>query len=105
VKKLLKGQVAVASYDAAGRRLDSTGVQIQGVLDHIYVDNATSAKANLGVSYSGKTPRVRLWAPTAKSVRLLRYTDANAPVPVEEAMALDEARGPGARPGRPQSGD
>jgi hypothetical protein len=66
VKQLLKGQVVVASYDASGRRLDATGVQLQGVLDHIYVDNGTAGNATLGVSYSGKTPTVHLWAPTAK---------------------------------------
>ncbi len=93
VKQMLKGQVAVASYDAGGRRLDVTGVQIQGVLDHIYVDNGTAGKTTLGVSYSGRTPTVRLWAPTARSVSLLRYTDASAPVPTEAAMALDEASG------------
>jgi pullulanase/glycogen debranching enzyme len=93
VKQLLKGQAVVASYDASGRRLDATGVQTQGVLDHLYVDNGTAAQATLGVSYSDHTPTVRVWAPTAKSVRLLRYTDASAPTATEEAMALDQASG------------
>jgi len=93
VKEILKGQVVVASYDADGKRLDATGVQIQGVLDHLYVDQGSAGDATLGVSYSGDTPTVRLWAPTARSVRMLRYADATAPALAEEAMVLDEASG------------
>ena len=90
-KHLLKGQVVVASYDGGGNRVDATRTQIQSVLDALY---ASSAKTQtLGVTYSGVTPSVSVWAPTAKSVTLKRYaTSAGAEVG-SHPMTLDPASG------------
>jgi len=68
---LLTGQVAVAAFDRLGRLVGATGVQIPGVLDDVY-DDATDA--DLGVRWRGTTPRIRVWAPTAKDVDLLLRT-------------------------------
>ncbi len=90
-KFLLQGQVVVASYDSGGARVDATRVQIQSVLDALYAANAKTQ--TLGVTYSGVTPSVSVWAPTAKSVTLKRYaTSAGAEVG-SHPMTLDAASG------------
>ena len=65
---LLTGQVVVAAYDDLGRLVDATGVQIPGVLDTLYDD---AYDRDLGVTWVGRTPKVAVWAPTAKDVDLL----------------------------------
>ncbi|MDX9953373.1 MAG: hypothetical protein RBT75_04725, partial [Anaerolineae bacterium] len=92
-KHLLRGQAVVASYNSGGTRLDATGVQIQSVLDHLYVDNGTADDATLGVTYSGGAPTVKVWAPTAKSVTLQRYATSTDVEPDNHAMTLDTASG------------
>lgn len=90
-KFLLKGQVVVASYDGGGTRLDATRAQIQSVLDALY---AASAKTqNLGPSYSGNVPTVRVWAPTAKSVTLRRYATPTDAEVGSATMTPDAASG------------
>ena len=74
----LKGQLAVSS--ARGEvRTGATGVQIPDVLDDLYAGAARDAE--LGVSWDGDVPTLRLWAPTARSVTLHRFTDPAAPAP------------------------
>ena len=36
IPAILTGQIAVASFDAAGELVSATGVQLPGVLDHLY---------------------------------------------------------------------
>jgi pullulanase/glycogen debranching enzyme len=91
-KHLLKGQVVVASYNG-GARVDATRVQIQSVLDHLYVDNGTADDAVLGVTYSGSVPTIRVWAPTAKSVKLRRYTDSTTTTFTEHELTPDTTSG------------
>jgi pullulanase-type alpha-1,6-glucosidase len=69
VEDLLTGQVVVAAYDDLGRLVDATGVQIPGVLDDVFA--ADAADRALGVTWRGGTPRLSVWAPTAKDVDLL----------------------------------
>ncbi|MGC8798693.1 MAG: pullulanase-type alpha-1,6-glucosidase, partial [Chloroflexus sp.] len=88
---LLRGQVVVAAYDGNGNRIDTTRVQIQGVLDNLYAANATTQ--TLGVSYSGGVPTVRLWAPTAKTVTLRRFATSTATSYTDHPMTLDPASG------------
>ena len=51
--------------DADGALSAFTGVQIPGVLDDLYA-GATSTGDDLGVTFQGKKPTFRLWAPTAQ---------------------------------------
>ncbi|CAA9504525.1 MAG: GH13_13 / GH13_37 / GH13_32 / GH13 / GH13_ 14 / GH13_11 [uncultured Solirubrobacteraceae bacterium] len=67
-RSLLTGQLIVAAYDAGGRLVDATGVQIPGVLDDLY---ARAADAELGPTWPDFSPRLALWAPTAKRVELV----------------------------------
>ncbi len=72
--ELLRGQVVVAERDRAGRLVEVTGVQIPGVLDELY-----PYAGPLGITWEGGRPTLRVWAPTARAVRLhlfLNSTDA-----------------------------
>ncbi|ANS80331.1 Neopullulanase [Serinicoccus hydrothermalis] len=86
---ILTGQVAVARYDDLGRLVDATGLQVPGVLDDLYA--ARAADADLGVSWRGSRPTVRLWAPTAQDVDLLTWPAGGSGDPrrVEMRRAAD----------------
>lgn len=89
IPKILTGEVAVASYDLYGKLIDATSVQLQGVLDDLY-----TYEGELGVIYEGEIPSLKLWAPTAQSVRLLRFADAHPNTqPTIEPMILDPDTG------------
>ena len=91
VPEALKGALAVSSAKGDART-GATGVQIPGVLDDLYADAARDAE--LGVTWAGDVPTLRLWAPTARSVTLHRFDDPSAPPPgTTTAMALDEESG------------
>ncbi|MFQ5601200.1 MAG: pullulanase-type alpha-1,6-glucosidase, partial [Candidatus Krumholzibacteriia bacterium] len=66
--ELLKGQLAVSVTDADERLENATGVQIPGVLDELF-----AYEGPLGVAWEDDVPTLRLWAPTARSVRLLLF--------------------------------
>ncbi|BDZ41058.1 alpha-1,6-glucosidase [Paraoerskovia sediminicola] len=72
IEEVLTGQVMVSQR--AGDELTAfTGVQLPGVLDDLYAQDA--ADRELGVSWhkNGKWASFGLWAPTAKSVTLLAW--------------------------------
>lgn len=78
--ELLSSELAIAAYDTNGKILDTTGVQLQGVLDDVYAYDG-----ELGVVYRGDVPTLKVWAPTAKSVALKRFADPN----LETAAVVD----------------
>ncbi len=92
-KHLLKGQAVVAAYDGSGTQIDVSRVQIQSVLDDLYVVNGTAEAAVLGPTYNGSVPTVRVWAPTAKSVTLKRYATSTGAETGSHPMTLDTASG------------
>jgi pullulanase-type alpha-1,6-glucosidase len=65
VSAALRGRVTVAVRRPGGGLAATTGLQIGGVLDDLYAHDAP-----LGVSFANDVPSIRLWAPTARSVRL-----------------------------------
>ena len=69
---LLKTQLAVSVLDADGHLLDASGVQIPGVLDDRF-----AFAGELGAVYRDDGISLRLWAPTAQSVRLLLFDDSD----------------------------
>jgi pullulanase len=73
VPDALKGQVAVSAKDASGDLLDATSLQIPGVLDDLY-----TYLGPLGATFSGGAPTLRLWAPTAQSVKLHLYDSSTS---------------------------
>ncbi len=89
VPEALRGQLAVAARDAQGRPVDATALQIPGVLDALYANDAA-----LGQSWSGSTPTLRVWAPTAKRVRLHLFADSAPDTPASVVpMTRDDASG------------
>ncbi|MBK8989097.1 MAG: pullulanase-type alpha-1,6-glucosidase [Chloroflexi bacterium] len=89
--ELLKGQIAVSAF-AGGDLVDATGLQIPGVLDDLYADAAYGEQ--LGPVWIGGTPALKLWAPTAKSVTLHIFDDANpATTSITQTMVLNPDSG------------
>ncbi|HEY5820359.1 MAG TPA: pullulanase-type alpha-1,6-glucosidase, partial [Propionibacteriaceae bacterium] len=88
VKKLLRGQLAVGLYDDQHQIIDGTGVQIAGVVDSLY---GSAAKNAYGITWSGK-PTFRLWAPTAKAVKLLTWPAGSADQPAAAAKSTTMSR-------------
>ena len=73
VPDILKSQIAISALDNEGNSADATGLQIPGVLDDLYTYNG-----ELGVSWEGDAPGIRVWAPTARSVTFHLFDDADA---------------------------
>lgn len=67
---ILTGQLLLGASFAGGT-VALTGVQLAGVLDDRYATAASSSA--LGLSWAAGAPTLRLWAPTAQRVSLLRY--------------------------------
>lgn len=85
---LLRGQLAIIVHDNKGKVVDSTGVQIAGVLDAIY-----NYSGKLGVEFNGQNPTLRLWAPTAISVGVRIYDSSSALVGKLHPMTRDDKSG------------
>ncbi|MBX0331387.1 pullulanase-type alpha-1,6-glucosidase [Oscillochloris sp. ZM17-4] len=97
VPELLRGQLAVAAYDQDGRLIDATGLQIPGVLDDLFRTDGALGPDFITISGAAgavQQPVLRLWAPTARAVRLLRFADSGPDTPAVPApMERDEATG------------
>ncbi|GAB2887661.1 pullulanase-type alpha-1,6-glucosidase [Microbulbifer echini] len=66
-------QLALAAYDADGKLLDASGVQMAGALDdRFYYDG------DLGARVGEDHIQLDLWAPTARSVKLHLFTDPSS---------------------------
>ncbi|HUN22701.1 MAG TPA: DUF3372 domain-containing protein, partial [Anaerolineales bacterium] len=90
IRTLLQGEVVIAGYNS-GTLGVATFPQIQSILDVMY---ASSAKTQtLGVSYSGSTPSLKVWAPTAKTVTVRRYADATTSTYSTNSLTFDTASG------------
>lgn len=72
IPAILKGQIAVTVRDGRGTLVDATSVQIPGVIDDLF-----TYQGRLGVSFEDGAPFLRLWAPTARSVKLHLFADSN----------------------------
>ena len=96
IRAILKEQLAVSAYARDGQLLDATSVQIAGVIDDLYRYDGP-----LGLSFEGKTPTLRLWAPTARSVTLHLADRPAAQWSSAEAMRADAFTGVWTAVGRP----
>ena len=85
VPDILKGQIAIAARTADGLVVNATGLQIPGVLDDLY-----TYEGDLGIIYNGDAPTLRLWAPTAKSVKLHLFDSSSA---ADATQIIDMAPG------------
>ncbi|GFR45769.1 hypothetical protein Agub_g7223 [Astrephomene gubernaculifera] len=73
IPELVTGQLLVSVHDARGAALDSTGVQIQGVLDETLAYDGPLGD-HPDPSTAGHA--ITVWAPTAQDVKLLHYREA-----------------------------
>ncbi|WP_256028895.1 pullulanase-type alpha-1,6-glucosidase [Aeromonas sp. EERV15] len=90
LKPLLKGELVAIGTDADGILQGATLVQSAGALDALYAPEAT--KLGYGAVVEGNRVTFRLWAPTAKSVKLALY-NSNHQKSGEVAMTFDSASG------------
>ncbi len=90
LKPLLKGELVAIGTDADGILQGATLVQSAGALDALYSEAAT--KLTYGAVVEGGNVTFRLWAPTAKSVKLALFDEQHKPLG-ERTMTLDEASG------------
>ncbi len=91
-KTRLKGQLVLAQFDANGALSNATSVQTANVLDSLYATAA--ANTILGPSFDNAgVPTIRVWAPTAKSVKLNFYADADTAAKTTVDMVEDSDTG------------
>ncbi|MDQ6937346.1 MAG: pullulanase-type alpha-1,6-glucosidase [Actinomycetota bacterium] len=95
---ILTGQVAVAAFDADGKLVDATGLQIPGVLDDI---DAGAAHATLGLTWTHHRPKLALWAPTAQAVAVNVYASGHVTDPLRTVALTRRANGVWTVTGRP----
>ncbi len=70
VADALCGQLVVSAHHPSGALVRAGSLQVPGVLDEVY---AAAADAVLGAEWHDGVPTLRVWAPTAQRVRLLRW--------------------------------
>lgn len=90
LKPLLKGELVAIGTDADGILQGATLVQSASALDALYAEEAT--KLAYGAIVEGGNVTFRLWAPTAKSVKLALFDEQHKALG-ERTMTLDEASG------------
>jgi pullulanase-type alpha-1,6-glucosidase len=89
IAELLKGQLVVASFDAAGALVDVMGVQTPGVIDQLY---AGAQRSQLGLTWRRGVPTVALWAPTARSVKVHVFAAGSGDTTALHSVPLQRAR-------------
>lgn len=90
LKPLLKGELVAIGTDADGILQGATLVQSAGALDALYAEEAT--KLAYGAIVDGGNVTFRLWAPTAKSVKLALFDEQHKALG-ERTMTQDDASG------------
>jgi pullulanase len=88
VREALQGQVAVSARDEAGLLRTATGLQLPGVLDELFPYDGP-----LGPIVHEQGVTLRLWAPTARSVRLLLFDGPEGPPAEVVGMSHDRQSG------------
>ncbi|NYI07163.1 pullulanase-type alpha-1,6-glucosidase [Allostreptomyces psammosilenae] len=98
----LLGQTVATMTAPNGAVAAATGVQIAGVLDDLYAEEAV--RESLGLTWGrGNKPTLAVWAPTARSVSLELYgkRPRDGAEPEVVAMTRDEATGVWSVTGKP----
>lgn len=77
LRTILKSQIVLAAYRSDGGIIAATEVQSAGVLDAVFADEAggNAIGEQLGAIVSGSDATFKLWAPTAKDVKVELYND------------------------------
>lgn len=88
VAEILKSQNAVSAADAQNRPIYATSLQLQGALDDLYTSDS-----RLGVIFSDSTPTLKVWSPTARSVKLHLFADSNPATTAQIILMTVDAKG------------
>lgn len=72
VPAILKSQMAILALNNDGEPIQATGIQPPGVLDDLYTYDGI-----LGLTFTDKAPTIRVWAPTAHTVKLHLFNDSS----------------------------
>lgn len=75
---LLKGKLSLVMKDTQNNIIESTGIQLAGILDDLYYYDG-----QLGLFFINNRPWFRLWAPTAQRVSLYIYENATSETPID----------------------
>ncbi len=78
IEQAQTGQIVVSATDSTGSLRYVNGLQNAGVLDDLFY-----YPGQLGAVFSDGELTIRVWAPTAQSVKLLLYSQANDATPVQ----------------------
>jgi pullulanase len=98
LRDALTSPLIATQRDNRDHLIAATGVQIPGVLDDLF---AAAAAEQIGPTWSGGTPRLALWAPTARSVVLKLYETASGSSHRLVPMQRDGTTGTWSVTGRP----
>ncbi|MFN8577848.1 MAG: pullulanase-type alpha-1,6-glucosidase [Candidatus Sericytochromatia bacterium] len=91
IPELLRGNLLLVIRDKSGKLYDATQLQTYGILDQLY----TYEGDDLGVSYNRyHQPILKLWAPTAKSVKIYFYDNPTDKKP-SKVREMEEVVGQG----------
>ena len=92
VPDALRGQVVAVEKAADGSLRRAASVQIPGVLDDLYAADAADVKVR--PTKNGGSTTLRLWAPTAQTVKALVFDSATVPDPSDTLdMERDDTSG------------
>ncbi len=79
IPELLQSDLVISLEDKQGFCLAATRIQIAGIIDDLYAYQGT-----LGISWSKEnTPTLRLWAPTARVVKLRLYDTSDSSTEIQ----------------------
>ncbi|MFI1458320.1 pullulanase-type alpha-1,6-glucosidase [Streptomyces roseus] len=95
VREALRGQLVASARTANGAVLAATGVQLAGVLDDLYANNAP-----LGPVFKDGRPTLSVWAPTARQVAL-ELDGRTVPMRRDDATGVWSVRGERGWSGKP----
>ena len=70
VKSLVRGQLVAAAVNDDGKVIQATRIQFPFALDALFYDNTELKNTKLGATYEDGKVNIRLWAPTAKNVKI-----------------------------------
>lgn len=88
--EILKSQLVLSASSPDGLLQDAAAIQHAGVLDELFTWNGP-----LGVTFDDKRPFFRLWAPTARSVKLLIFDSSDPEAVPAHILPMNEDTGTG----------
>ncbi len=86
IDQLIRGPLRVVVLGHDKTILDSTSIQYAGLLDQLYATHE-----ELGSRCGRSSCQLKLWAPTAESVRLFLYQNSRTPTKQAETLSMERS--------------